>query len=290
MDEQQERRHSRPRTCCGLTVFTLRHRTLPAVAEASSAHDHAVILFDGTCAFCEGGGEVHCSPRACWVFQVRRVAVVHSRCVARAVWHRPRDGPQHRAHRGWAGLSAVDGLATDCASSAVSVESRWRVAGRPTPTARRGLPRRRGRMPAAGRSIKCVRGAPARDPPAARVAHRGGDPVRLEFVVRPPLGAGPSPGSGRSNGHCSARHGHERPGRLISSVRKNRTAARQSMSWPLFGSWRRSARSWPCSGDTGHRGLRSCSGRRVPARPVRDDAPRSIRPRLYDALPGAVSI
>ena len=32
-------------------------------------------------------------------------------------------------------------------------------------------------------------------------------PVRLEFVVRPPLGAGPSPGSGRSNGHCSARHG-----------------------------------------------------------------------------------
>ena len=30
-------------------------------------------------------------------------------------------------------------------------------------------------------------------------------PVRLEFVVRPPLGAGPSPGSGRSNGHCAAR-------------------------------------------------------------------------------------
>ena len=34
-----------------------------------------------------------------------------------------------------------------------------------------------------------------------------GGPVRLEFVVRPPLGAGPSPGSGRPNGHCSARHG-----------------------------------------------------------------------------------
>ena len=33
---------------------TLRHRVLPVVAEASSAHDHAVILFDGTCAFCEG--------------------------------------------------------------------------------------------------------------------------------------------------------------------------------------------------------------------------------------------
>ena len=32
-------------------------------------------------------------------------------------------------------------------------------------------------------------------------------PVRLEFVVRPPLGAGPSPGSGRPNGHCSVRHG-----------------------------------------------------------------------------------
>ena len=31
--------------------------------------------------------------------------------------------------------------------------------------------------------------------------------VRLEFVVRPPLGAGPSPGSGRPNGHCSVRHG-----------------------------------------------------------------------------------
>ena len=27
---------------------------MPAVAETSSAHDHAVILFDGTCAFCEG--------------------------------------------------------------------------------------------------------------------------------------------------------------------------------------------------------------------------------------------
>ena len=27
---------------------------MPAVAGASSAHDHAVILFDGTCAFCEG--------------------------------------------------------------------------------------------------------------------------------------------------------------------------------------------------------------------------------------------
>ena len=40
---------------------------------------------------------------------------------------------------------------------------------------------------------------------ASRVATPG--PVRLEFVVRPPLGAGPSPGSGRSNGHCSARHG-----------------------------------------------------------------------------------
>ena len=54
MDDQQERRHSRPCTCCRLTFFTLRHRTLPAVAGASSAHDHAVILFDGTCAFCEG--------------------------------------------------------------------------------------------------------------------------------------------------------------------------------------------------------------------------------------------
>ena len=32
-------------------------------------------------------------------------------------------------------------------------------------------------------------------------------PVRLEFVVRPPLGAGPSPGSGRPNGHCSVQHG-----------------------------------------------------------------------------------
>ena len=31
--------------------------------------------------------------------------------------------------------------------------------------------------------------------------------VRLEFVVRPPLGAGPRPGSGRPNGDCSARHG-----------------------------------------------------------------------------------
>ena len=41
------------------------------------------------------------------------------------------------------------------------------------------------------------------DTPTASAKH----PVRLELVVRPPLGAGPSPGSGRSNGHCSARHG-----------------------------------------------------------------------------------
>src|SRR2546427_287471 len=41
-----------------------------------------------------------------------------------------------------------------------------------------------------------------------KVARIVGDvePVRLEFVVRPPLGAGPSPGSGRPNAHCSARH------------------------------------------------------------------------------------
>ena len=32
-------------------------------------------------------------------------------------------------------------------------------------------------------------------------------PVHLEFVGRPPRGAGSSPGSGRPNGHCSARHG-----------------------------------------------------------------------------------
>ena len=31
-------------------------------------------------------------------------------------------------------------------------------------------------------------------------------------------------------------------------------------------------------------------GRRVPARPVRDDAPRPLRPRLYGRSPGAVSI
>ena len=40
-----------------------------------------------------------------------------------------------------------------------------------------------------------------------RATRRGAGPVRLEFVVRPPLGAGPSPGSGRPNGHCSVRHG-----------------------------------------------------------------------------------
>ena len=44
-------------------------------------------------------------------------------------------------------------------------------------------------------------------------------PVRLEFVVRPPLGAGPSPLSGRSNGHCSARHGPP-------CVRRRRSTAR----------------------------------------------------------------
>ena len=32
-------------------------------------------------------------------------------------------------------------------------------------------------------------------------------PVRLEFVVRPPLGAGPGPGSGRPNAHYSTRRG-----------------------------------------------------------------------------------
>ena len=60
-------------------------------------------------------------------------------------------------------------------------------------------------------------------PPHRRVSmqQRRDEPPRLEdlgawreagrnlgkILVRPPLGAGPSPGSGRSNGHCSARHG-----------------------------------------------------------------------------------
>ena len=52
-----------------------------------------------------------------------------------------------------------------------------------------------------------VRSAPPRLYPQLRSPSAGVEPVRLEFVVRPPLGAGPSPGSGRSNGHCSARHG-----------------------------------------------------------------------------------
>ena len=171
-----------------------------------------------------GGGEVHCSPRPCRVFQVRRVAVAHSRCVARAVWHRPRDGPQHRAHRGWAGLSAVDGLATDCASSAVSVEPRWRVAGRPTPTARRGLPRRRGRTPAASRFIKCVRGAPARDPPAARVAHSAGAPVG-HGVLHRRRGARRGLCEGRRRGRIGRRNGDQKmiqKGTYGSSVRLRR--------------------------------------------------------------------
>ena len=52
----------------------------------------------------------------------------------------------------------------------------------------------------AGSSRKCSTSSPA--------VPTMDSPVRLEFVVRPPLGAGPSPGSGRPNGHCSARHGH----------------------------------------------------------------------------------
>ena len=42
-------------------------------------------------------------------------------------------------------------------------------------------------------------------PPEALVAFKAdgpATPVRLEFVVRPPLGAGPGLGSGRPNAHC----------------------------------------------------------------------------------------
>ena len=49
--------------------------------------------------------------------------------------------------------------------------------------------------------------ASGRRVPARPVRDDAPRPVRLEFVVRPPLGAGPSPGSGRPNGHCSVRHG-----------------------------------------------------------------------------------
>ena len=148
---------------------TLRHRVLPAVAEASSAHDHAVILFDGTCAFCEGAVKFIArrdpagyfkysasqSPTAAALLAQYGIGRETARSIvlieAGQVYLRSTASP------------------TDCESPAISVESRWRVAGRPTPTARRGLPSRRGRTPAAGRFIKCVRGAPARDPPAAHV-------------------------------------------------------------------------------------------------------------------------
>ena len=72
--------------------------------------------------------------------------------------------------------------------------------------------------------------------PASRPRRRGwcrsGGPVRLEFVVRPPLGAGPSPGSGRPNGHCSARHGPPMcPPAKVNSV------------WPFNDAWLRTSLS-----------------------------------------------
>ena len=148
---------------------TLRHRVLPAVAEASSAHDHAVIFFDGTCAFCEGAVKfiARRDPAGYFKYSASQSPTAAALLAPYAIGRETaRSIVLIEAGQVYLRSTASP---TDCESPAVSVESRWRVAGRPTPTARRGLPCRRGRTPAAGRFIKCVRGAPARDPPAARV-------------------------------------------------------------------------------------------------------------------------
>ena len=64
------------------------------------------------------------------------------------------------------------------------------------------------------------------------VADVDSPPVRLEFVVRPPLGAGPSPGSGKPNGHCLVRHGPP-------CGRRRRSTA--NGVWPFNDAWLRTS-------------------------------------------------
>ena len=186
-------------------LFTLRHRTLPAVVETSSAHDHAVILLDGTCAFCEGAVNFIARRDPAGYF---KYGASQSPTAAALLAPYGIDRETARSivliEAGQVYLRSTASLRI--ARPAVSVESRWRVAGRPTPTAGRGLPRRRGRTPAAGRVIKCVRGAPARDPPAARVAHRGGDPVG-HGVLHRRRGARRGLCEDRRRGRIGRRHG-----------------------------------------------------------------------------------
>ena len=87
-------------------------------------------------------------------------------------------------------------------------------------------------------------------------------PVRLEFVVRPPLGAGPSPGSGRPNGHCSVRHGPP------CGRRRRSTACGPSTTRGCVPRCRRSGSRQVSVQDHGH--SRTAHGREILAAAVHD--------------------
>ena len=111
-----------------------------------------------------------------------------------------------------------------------------------------------------------ARRRPRRDPDSPLVFHRDGIPVRLEFVVRPPLGAGPSPGSGRPNGHCSVRHGPPCGRRRRSTACGPSTTRGCGLRCRRPGSWQVSVQ------DHGH--YRTVHGRDILAASFRSGAPR----------------
>ena len=103
--------------------------------------------------------------------------------------------------------------------------------------------------------------------PAGRAAA-----VRLEFVVRPPLGAEPSPGSGKPNGHCSVRH--EPP----SGRRRRSMACGPSTTRGCVPRCRRPGSRQVSVQDHGH--SKTAHGREILAASFRSGAPRATLPKI----------
>jgi transposase len=91
-------------------------------------------------------------------------------------------------------------------------------------------------------------------------------PVRLEFVVRPPLGAGPGPGNGRPNARCSTRRGRSYGRRLTSTACGPPTTRGCGPRCSRPGNRQASVQ------DPGH--SRTAPGREILAAPSRSGAPR----------------
>ena len=150
---------------------------MPAVAEASSAHDHAVILFDGTCAFYEGAVKFIArrdpagyfkygasqSPTAAALLAPYGIDRETDRSIVLIETGRSICG--RRPHYGLRVVCCFRGVSlARCWSSHAHCATRSTTSSRPYAS---GWPVHQ----------MCARCPPARDSPAARVALSGGDPV-----------------------------------------------------------------------------------------------------------------